>query len=123
MPPYGSPQDGRPDQPYDQQQYQYGPPAGQPPYYPYGYGIEHPSGMTVLVLGILGIAVCQLLGPFAWSIGNKALREIDANPAVYSNRGMVQAGRICGIVGTAILVAIPLLYGVIVLIALGVAAA
>jgi hypothetical protein len=122
MPPYGTPQDGQPAQPPYQQPNQYGPPPGQPPYYPFGYGIEHPSGMTTLVLGILSIAVCQILGPFAWNIGNKALREIDANPAAYSNRGMVQAGRICGIVGTVILIAIPLFYVVVLLIVLGASA-
>jgi len=38
----------------------------------------------------------------AWVMGNNAIAEIDRNPAGYSNRGQVQAGRICGIVGTAL---------------------
>ncbi len=67
-------------------------------------GAEHPRGTTVLVLGILSIVVCGVIGPFAWKSGNEALREMDAQPAMYwSNRGHVTAGRICGIIGTAFL--------------------
>jgi TRAP-type C4-dicarboxylate transport system permease small subunit len=67
--------------------------------------VEHPQGTTVLVLGILSLAVCGILGPFAWNMGNKALREIDANTGVtYRNRGNVTAGRLCGMIGCAMLV-------------------
>jgi hypothetical protein len=66
--------------------------------------MEHPQGTTILVLGILSLVVCGILGPIAWNMGNKALREIDASPQVtYTNRGNVNAGRICGIIGTAFL--------------------
>lgn len=58
----------------------------------------------MLVLGVIGIACCGLLGPVAWIMGNNALREIDAAPGTYRNRGTVNAGRICGIVATAFLV-------------------
>jgi hypothetical protein len=38
-------------------------------------------------------------------MGNKALREIDANTGVtYRNRGNVTAGRLCGMIGCAMLV-------------------
>ncbi len=76
---------------------------GVPPGYPYGYSVDHPQGTTVLVLGILSIVMCQICGPFAWSMGKKALAEIDAQPGRYSNRGLVQAGYICGIVGSVLL--------------------
>lgn len=65
---------------------------------------DHPQGTTILVLGILSLAVCQILGPFAWSMGSKAIKEIDANPEMYSNRGTVNAGRICGMVSTILLI-------------------
>ncbi|MDN5727364.1 MAG: hypothetical protein L0G99_15765, partial [Propionibacteriales bacterium] len=42
-------------------------------------------------------------GPFAWSMGNKALKEIDANPGAYRDRGQVVAGRVMGIIGTCLL--------------------
>ncbi len=91
------------------------PPAGGPPGYPPGspWGAapgyqqvrEHPDGTTVLVLGILGLVVCGLLAPFAWAKGNRAMREIDAQPHIqWSNRGSVSAGRICGIIGSVLLI-------------------
>ncbi len=77
-----------------------------PPYPPYTatFGRDHPQGTLVLILGIVSIVLCQATGPFAWVMGRKALAEIDANPSAYANRGMVQAGMICGIVGTVLLV-------------------
>jgi hypothetical protein len=98
------------------------PPYGPPPPYGYpppGFGREHPQGTTVLVLGILSLVICGLLGPFAWSMGNRALAEIDgAPPGYFSNRGQVAAGRICGIVASVlILVAV-----VVIVIVLSVAA-
>ncbi|MEV0387140.1 DUF4190 domain-containing protein [Nonomuraea sp. NPDC050643] len=78
-----------------------------PDYGPGHYGPQpqtHPNGTTILVLGILSLVVCSFIGPFAWSMGNKALREIDESGYFYENRGYVQAGRICGIIGTVLLV-------------------
>ncbi|WP_332644045.1 hypothetical protein [Aeromicrobium sp.] len=74
------------------------PPPGA--YYP---PPKHPQATTILVLGILGLVLCQIIGPFAWSMGNKAQKEIQANPGAYSGEGEVNAGRIMGIIGTAIL--------------------
>lgn len=71
---------------------------------PQGWVREHPDGTTVLVLGILSLVVCGFLGPFAWSKGNHALAEIDANPGAWSNRGNVNAGRICGMIASILLV-------------------
>jgi uncharacterized membrane protein YjgN (DUF898 family) len=65
---------------------------------------EHPEGTTILVLGILSLVICGILGPIAWSKGNAALREIDANPGMYTNRGSVSAGRICGIIASVLLI-------------------
>jgi hypothetical protein len=88
-----------------------GPPYGYPPA---AYGPrEHPDGTTILVLGILSLVICGLIGPFAWVKGNNALAEIDRNPAAFTNRGTVQAGRICGIVATCFLGAVILIYAVI----------
>ena len=98
---------------------QWGPPnvaqAYGSPYRPF-VGYEHPQGITILILGILGLVFCQLTGPFAWVMGNAALRDIDANPTAYSNRSTVQAGRICGIIATAILV-LGLVFGLLLLVA------
>ena len=48
--------------------------------------------------------LCQVLGPFAWSMGNKALREIDASGGQLGGRDTVNVGRILGMIGTALLV-------------------
>ena len=82
--------------------------SDQPPPPPYGgqpggyggYGgaggpVDHPRGTVVLILGILGLVCCGVLAPIAWVMGNTALKEIDANPQAYTNRGTVRAGQIC----------------------------
>ena len=75
------------------------PPAGGP-----AAGGDHPKGMTILILGILSLVCCSPLGIAAWVMGNKTLKEIDAEPGRYSNRQIVQIGRILGIIGTVLLV-------------------
>jgi multisubunit Na+/H+ antiporter MnhB subunit len=70
---------------------------------PYNAPRDHPQTTTILILGILGLAVCQVLGPFAWSMGNKALREIDASNGQLGGRDTTNVGRILGIVATVIL--------------------
>jgi hypothetical protein len=82
--------------------------------YPAGYGgtvPDHPSATTALVLGIVGlvgVVVCLgiplVLSPFAWVIGSRAVREIDASPGRYRGRENANAGRIMGIIGTVLLV-------------------
>ena len=122
--PYGQPQQGQ--SPYGQPQYgqpEYGQQSpGQPPYgqQPYGatpgYGYpgqapaNHPSATTALVLGLIGlvgIALCGgitlVLSPFAWRMGARAVREIDANPGMYAGRDQANAGRIMGLIGTVLL--------------------
>jgi hypothetical protein len=71
------------------------PPAGPYP--------ENSQAATVLVLGILSIIICQILGPFAWKLGNDELKAVAAGRRDPSQLGLAQAGKICGIVGTALL--------------------
>lgn len=59
---------------------------------------------TVLVLGILSLVLCNVIGPIAWSMGNEELRRIDGGQAPDFGRGSVVAGRVCGIIGTALLI-------------------
>ncbi len=99
------------------------PPIGYPVAPPaYGYvGMEHPQGTLILILGIISIVFCQFTGPFAWVMGRKALREIDSSGTPFSNRGQVQAGMICGIVGSVLLI-LGLLYIIFMVVIVGVAA-
>jgi uncharacterized membrane protein YjgN (DUF898 family) len=81
----------------------YGPP-GQPGYPAYRpEPPKHPQAVTVLVLGILGIVVCGLCGPFAWSMGSKAEREMAAQPGRWSGGSEITVGKILGIVSTVLL--------------------
>lgn len=77
-------------------QYPAPPPYDQPPR-------DHPQATTILVLGICSLVLCQVLGPFAWSMGNRALREIDASQGQLGGRDTVNVGRILGIVSTVLL--------------------
>jgi hypothetical protein len=68
----------------------------------YGPNPYESRSTTVLVMGILGLVLCQVLGPVAWVMGNNLKREAQA--AGYPEPGQAKAGRICGIVATAMLV-------------------
>jgi hypothetical protein len=64
-----------------------------------------PSNATmVLVLGILSLALCSLLGPFAWHSGNEELARIRAGAADPTRSSLAQAGRVLGIISTSFLV-------------------
>lgn len=120
--PYGT--DPTTQQPYGQQPYAQQPygqqPYGQQPYGQYpvagGYAAAptapaHPSATTSLVLGIIGLAgvmfcggITLVVSPFAWMMGSKALKEIEANPGAYTGRDQARGGQITGIIGTILLV-------------------
>lgn len=78
--------------------------APPPPMGGMGGPVDHPKGMTILILGILSLVCCSPLGIAAFVMGNTALKEIDAQPGRYGNRQIVQIGRILGIIGMVFLV-------------------
>lgn len=51
-----------------------------------------------MILGIFGLRICQICGPFAWSIGKKAVTEIDASGGAYTGRGRPQVGYVMGMI-------------------------
>jgi Domain of unknown function (DUF4190) len=65
---------------------------------------DHPRATLALVLGILSLVCLQILGPFAWVIGRKAVVEIDASGGQMGGRGQAQAGYVLGIISTALFV-------------------
>jgi hypothetical protein len=87
------------------------PPSYQQPYGTPQYGAYDPNqaaynalegrSTTVLVLGILGLVLCQILGPIAWVMGNKVRDEAVAMGRL--EPGNNKAGRICGIIGTCLI--------------------
>jgi hypothetical protein len=78
---------------------------------PQGGGFQQPvpNATTVLVLGIISIAICWLLGIFglacgiiALILGGKSMAAYRSNPQMYSNASYnnLKAGRVCAIIGT-----------------------
>lgn len=68
---------------------------------------------TVLVLGILGLVICGPLGIAAWVMGNNDIREMDAGQMDPAGRSTTNAGRICGMIASILLI-----IGVIVFVAM-----
>lgn len=121
QPPYGQPGYG---QQADAQQPAYGQPAyGQPVYGQQpGYGQppqaypaaavrpNHPQAQTAMILGLVGLVGTFLCGvtiflcPFAWLMGGRAKREIDASGGAYGGRDQAMIGYVTGIIGTVLLV-------------------
>jgi hypothetical protein len=63
-----------------------------------------PGAVPALVLGILGILLCPLLGPFAWFYGRRGEQAVDASGGLLAGRGLATAGKVLGIVGTLLIV-------------------
>jgi hypothetical protein len=55
-------------------------------------------GVSILVLGILGITVLPFLGIIAWVMANNDLPEMKAGRMDPSGLGITAAGRVCGII-------------------------
>ena len=95
------------------------PPPGYPPYpgaAPAGgpqWGNFKPHrASTVLLLGILGLVVCNILGIIAWVMGNADLKEMRAGTMDPSGYSTTNAGRICGIIATVFML-VGLVLGII----------
>lgn len=73
-------------------------------------------GTLILVLGILGLVVCAPLAIAAWVMGSGDLKQIDAGTMDPSGRGTTQAGKICGIIGTILLIIGIIVFGILFLI-------
>ena len=91
-------------------------PGGFTPAYRESYS-QSVSGTTILVLGILSIVFCQICGPFAWIMGNKAIAAIDSGQADPIERSNANIGRILGIIGTVFLVLGVLFFLLVILVA------
>ncbi len=112
-PPEGSPPPLPGNSPYGAPAY--GPGSGYAPIAP-----KHPQATTAMVLGVIGLVgglvtgIGFLAAPFAWAIGGRAVREIDASPQSYSGRDQAKAGQIMGIIGTVMLILSILLLGALI---------
>lgn len=116
--PYGAPQYGTGQ--YGAGQYgapQYGGPGN-------GMAPKHPSATTAMVLGLVGLiggfvlcGLTWLISPFAWAVGARTIKSIDASGGSYSGRDQAKVGMITGIVGTVLLVLALLLAAFVVVVA------
>ena len=75
-------------------------------------------GTLILILGILGIIMCQPLGIVAWIMGNKDLKEIAAGTMDPEGKSLTQWGTILGIVAVVLLI-----FGLSMILGIGAAAA
>jgi hypothetical protein len=76
----------------------------QVPPQPAGPTREAPGATAGLVLGILSIAMSGpiiglILGILGYTKSSRAKAICDANPGMYNNGGIAQAGYICSIIG------------------------
>lgn len=78
-----------------------GPYAAYPP--PFAM-LPQARGGAILTLGILSLVVCGLLGPIAWAMSTNDLAAIDRGELDPRGRGTVTAGRVCGIIGTVLMI-------------------
>jgi flagellar basal body-associated protein FliL len=65
---------------------------------------EPHRGVIVLVMGILGFAVCGIFGIVAWVMGSGDLKKMDAGQMDPEGRGLTQAGKIIGMITTILMV-------------------
>ena len=111
-PPHSGQQGGYPPPGQPGPYYQPHTPApGQPPYGAYGAVADHPQSTLALVLGLVSLvgafALCGvtlIVSPFAWVIGRKAVKEIEASQGQVGGLSQARAGMIMGIIGTVLLI-------------------
>ncbi len=84
--------------------------------------MEPHRGTTVLVLGILGLVVCQVCGIIAWVMANKDIPKMEAGTMDPEGLSQTKAGKICGIISVILLALIIVVYGIIAVVGIGAAA-
>jgi len=67
---------------------------------------------TILVLGILSLVVCAICGPIAWAMANRDLAAMNSGLMDPSGMEQTKAGKICGIIGTVLLI-LGVVFGII----------
>ena len=78
------------------------------------------GAVASLVLGIIGLILCPICGPIAWSLGHRAERDVDASGGALAGRGVATAGKVLGIIGTVWL-AVVVLFVIVGIVIFGIA--
>jgi hypothetical protein len=71
---------------------------------PSRFGARPHRGGMILTFGILGLALCVILGVVAWIMGRSDLDEMRTGTMDSSGEGLTRAGMICGIVSVVLTV-------------------
>ena len=66
--------------------------------------MEPHRGTLILILGILGLVVCQPLGIAAWLMGNGDLKKMAAGQMDPEGEALTKAGKICGIIAVVLII-------------------
>ncbi|MAE32518.1 MAG: hypothetical protein CMO43_13180 [Verrucomicrobiales bacterium] len=77
------------------------PPSSSPPQANITH-LEPHRGALILTFGILSIVCCFPFGIAAWIMGNNDMQQIEAGMMDPSGKGITNAGKICGIIGTIV---------------------
>ena len=64
--------------------------------------VEPHRGALILTFGILSIVCCFPFGIAAWIMGNNDMQQIEAGMMDPTGKGITNAGKICGIIGTVL---------------------
>jgi hypothetical protein len=71
----------------------------------------------ILIFGILSLIACAPLGIAAWVMGSGDIKEMDAGRMDPSGRSTTNAGKICGMIGTILMVVGIAIWGLIIMLA------
>lgn len=80
---------------------------------PAGAALAPHRGVTILVLGLVGIFCCFFCGIAAWVMASSDLSEMAAGRMDRSGEDMTKAGKILGIISVALLVIGPIVCGLV----------
>ncbi|MCB9914328.1 MAG: hypothetical protein H6828_04140 [Planctomycetes bacterium] len=62
-------------------------------------------GITLIVVGLLGLVVCGVFGPVVWVMARRDLAEMNAGTLDPAGRGLTVAGAVLGVLGTLLFLA------------------
>jgi hypothetical protein len=67
-------------------------------------------GVTILVLGIMGLVSCGICGIIAWVMASHDIEEMQAGRMDPAGRSMTDAGRTCGMITSILAIAVVSIY-------------
>ncbi|MCF6310825.1 MAG: hypothetical protein L3J39_00080 [Verrucomicrobiales bacterium] len=81
--------------------------------------MEPHRGTLILILGILGLVVCQPFGIAAWIMANGDLKKMAAGQMDPEGESLTKTGKICGIIAVVLIVVGIVLFGLMMVLGLG----